>query len=996
MTERSVFLSALEIDDPAERTAFLDEACGDNPEVRERVEVLLAAHAAAGGFMSRPAVDRVPLDPTVGEPAAAGPAEGLSGTLLAGRYELGPKVGSGGMGTVYRAEQVRPVKRSVAVKLINPGMDSRTVLARFEAERQALALMDHPHIAKVLDAGATADGRPFFVMELVSGVPLTDYCDAHRLPVADRLDLFRRICLAVQHAHQKGVIHRDLKPSNVLVEDRGGKPTPKVIDFGLAKAVGGTVLTDQTLHTAHMAVAGTPLYMAPEQAGPDARDVDVRADVYALGGILYELLTGSTPIRRDDLRQAALDEVLRMIREDDPPTPSRRLGASEALPSVAANRRTEPSRLGRLVLGDLDRVVMKALEKDRERRYESAAALADDIDRFLNHEPVSAGPPTATYRLRKFVRRNRAAVTAAGLVLIALVVGVVGTTWGLVRASAERDRAERATERAYRALDTLTEDAIEELLGRKMAWGDRERAFLGRVRDQFEQLAAAEGDTVTTRRVRAASRLRLGSIRALFGDSEAAESDYRAAAAEFGRLADPSDRANSAQAIRRLGGLLATTGQAAEAQAEFSRAAAAYDRLAAEFPGDPAYLLGAALVRNDAGFTHLEAGEFEAAEADCRAAASRLGVLSATDPADPVYQSERARALHNLYMVLRRTDRVDEAERTLDEAVTLLRRAQVSRRDPRVSLALGKALQSRVAVLMARGDLAGAEPIQREVVGLHAALAADYPANPEYRFEVARGQLNLGILYGRLDRGDAAIAAYQAAATAAQRLTDDFRSVADYRSQLARVRLGLGEELAARGRNDEAEATLAEALPIWEGLRAEAPGSPAHMAGLVATLVRLGAVAEARKDYPRALAYLERADRQRAAAPGLLAHDSTGPPAEQALIVYLAQVQLALGDHATAALRADELAGIAAPNGAVGAYNAGCYLSRCSALAAKDPALPPDRRAALAEEYARRAIVHLRTAISRGFQETELFTTDADLDPLRGRPDYQGILPHRE
>ena len=370
----------------------------------------------AHSFMDRPAADstlRSHADLSDSIPPSSDPAPGATGTLLADRYLVGEPIGRGGMGTVYRAEQLRPVKRPVAVKLINPGMDSRSVLARFEAERQALAVMDHPHIAKVLDAGATPDGRPFFVMELVDGVPLTDYCDARRLPVAGRLDLFRQVCGAVQHAHQKGVIHRDIKPSNVLVEERGGSPVPKVIDFGLAKAVGGAALTDQTLFTAPGSAAGTPLYMAPEQAGPDARDVDTRADVYALGAVLYELLTGSPPIGRETLRRAALHEVFRLIREDDPPPPSSRLGSSDDLPTVAVNRGTEPARLGRSVRGDLDWVVMKALEKDRGRRYESAAALADDVQRFLNHEPVAAGPPTLRYRAAKFVRRNRGAVTAA-------------------------------------------------------------------------------------------------------------------------------------------------------------------------------------------------------------------------------------------------------------------------------------------------------------------------------------------------------------------------------------------------------------------------------------------------------------------------------------------------------------------------------------------------------------------------------------------------------
>ena len=308
------------------------------------------------------------------------------------------------------------------------------IIARFEAERQALALMDHANIARVFDAGTTHSGRPFFVMELVKGIPITEYCDAHRLDLPARLALFRQVCSAVQHAHQKGIIHRDLKPSNILVESHDDKAVPKVIDFGLAKAISGMRLTEQSLFTACGSVAGTPRYMAPEQASFNALDIDTRADIYALGAILYELLTGTTPIRRETVQRAAMDEMFRVIREVEPPPPSSRIGTSEALPSLAANRQVEPARLCRLVRGDLDWIAMKALAKERERRYASAVGLADDLERFLNHEPVSAGPPTAAYRLRKFVRRNRARVTAAALVLLALVLGVVGTTLGLIEA----------------------------------------------------------------------------------------------------------------------------------------------------------------------------------------------------------------------------------------------------------------------------------------------------------------------------------------------------------------------------------------------------------------------------------------------------------------------------------------------------------------------------------------------------------------------------------
>ncbi len=402
---------------------------------------LMAVEAAARSGQGDATIESPP-PPAEGTVSYRREAESpLIGRVVADRYKLRQEIGEGGMGSVYLAEQLRPVKRQVALKLIKAGMDSRAVLARFEGERQALALMDHPNIARVLDAGTTEDGRPFFVMELVKGIPLTDYCDQHRLGLPERLALFRQICSAVQHAHQKGIIHRDLKPTNILVESHDGKPVPKVIDFGLAKATSGMQLTEHSLVSGFGTVAGTPLYMAPEQATFNAVDVDTRADIYALGVILYEVLTGSTPIQRDTFKRAALDEMLRLIREVDPPAPSHRLSSSETLPNIAATRHIEPARLSRFVRGDLDWIVMKALSKERHRRYESAIAFAQDIERFTNHEPVSAGPPTATYRLKKFVRRNRGRVVAVSFVMLALVVGIIGTTLGLFEANRQRKAA---------------------------------------------------------------------------------------------------------------------------------------------------------------------------------------------------------------------------------------------------------------------------------------------------------------------------------------------------------------------------------------------------------------------------------------------------------------------------------------------------------------------------------------------------------------------------
>ncbi len=463
MTEESLFELAVNTPE-AERPALLDRACGGDAALRARLDALLSAHLAVGGWLDLPhgAIRTHPDRPA---PPAAG-----AGAVVAGRYKLLQRIGEGGMGAVWMAQQTEPVRRLVAVKLIRAERgDSGVILARFEAERQAIALMDHPHIAKLLDAGTTEGGAPYFVMELVKGVPLNEFCDRGRLSVPERLRLFLQVCAAVQHAHQKGVIHRDLKPTNILVESHDGRPVPKVIDFGLAKATDGMSLTERTVFTAFGSVMGTPLYMAPEQATFNAVDVDTRADVYALGVLLYELLTGTTPLLPDSMKKAGFDEVLRLVREQEAPPPSSRVSKSEARPALAASRQTEPERLGRLVKGELDWVVLKALSKERERRYETASALARDVERFLNHEPVSAGPPTAAYRLRKFVQRNKAQVVAAGLVLLALLAGMAGTAWGLVRAEQRRAEAEEARQAEAERAEGERQARVEEARQRGLA-----------------------------------------------------------------------------------------------------------------------------------------------------------------------------------------------------------------------------------------------------------------------------------------------------------------------------------------------------------------------------------------------------------------------------------------------------------------------------------------------------------------------------------------------
>jgi WD40 repeat protein/serine/threonine protein kinase len=428
--------------DPAERAALLDQACGEDRELRAEVERLLAAHERAGDFLEAPIQPKPMLGDRSGEagmPRDADLAIERVGSMV-GRYKLLEEIGEGGFGVVYMAEQVEPVQRKVALKIIKAGMDTRQVIARFEAERQALALMDHPNIAKVFDGGATQTGRPYFVMELVRGIPITEFCDQRNLSTGARLKLFIQVCHAVQHAHQKGIIHRDLKPSNILVTLIDGEPLPKVIDFGVAKAMGQR-LTDQTLFTGFLQMVGTPVYMSPEQADLSGLDVDTRADIYALGVLLYELLAGVTPFDGETLRKAALDEIRRMIREAEPPKPSTRLRTlGDRLTNIAKHRHSEPAALHKLVRGDLDWIVMKCLEKDRRRRYETASDLAGDIERHLKDQPVLAGPPGTAYRARKFIRRHRLGIACAAAVASALATGLSAASWMFLEESRARQR----------------------------------------------------------------------------------------------------------------------------------------------------------------------------------------------------------------------------------------------------------------------------------------------------------------------------------------------------------------------------------------------------------------------------------------------------------------------------------------------------------------------------------------------------------------------------
>jgi len=557
---QNLFNAALERSDPAERARFLDDACGADAALRERVERLLRAADEIGGFMAQPS--RTPAGLSANQTVRAGnPLTEKPGDKI-GRYKLLQQIGEGGCGVVYMAEQEEPVRRRVALKVIKLGMDTKQVIARFEAERQALALMDHPNIARVLDAGATDSGRPFFVMELVRGVKITEFCDENKLSTEDRLKLFIQVCQAIQHAHQKGVIHRDIKPSNILVTTIDGVALPKIIDFGIAKATNNQPLIDKTLFTAFEQFIGTPAYMSPEQAQMSGVDIDTRSDIYSLGVLLYELLTGSPPFDQKVLLAAGLDEMRRTIREKEPPKPSTRL--TQELVAADVRRRTSgqtessassPRRLQELIhhiRGDLDWIAMKCLEKNRARRYETANALAMDIRRHLDNEPVVARPPSRWYEFQKTVRRHKFGFAAATALVLVLVFGVVISTWQAVRATkaeklandrlaevaAERDAKERALDTATKA-EKLANDRLAEAAAERDAKeqalqeAEAARANEARLRQQIEvRLTITQARTLFNNRKYDETEKLLNGIEPSFIEPDAIHADLRRRLAE--------------------------------------------------------------------------------------------------------------------------------------------------------------------------------------------------------------------------------------------------------------------------------------------------------------------------------------------------------------------------------------------------------------------------------------------------------------------------------
>jgi serine/threonine protein kinase len=814
---RELFLHAVGKLPSEQWDGFVTEACGPDTELQQQVLHFLAYHREAGNFLESPA-------PGLLAALHAGGREGPGAVI--GPYRLLEQLGEGGCGVVFLAEQTQPVRRRVALKVVKPGMDTREVLARFEAERQALALMDHPNIAHVFDGGQTPTGRPYFVMELVRGVPITDFCDQQRLQIRERLALFVSVCQAVQHAHQKGIIHRDLKPANVLVARHDGTPVVKVIDFGVAKAI-GLRLTDRSL-TLDEQLIGTPLYMSPEQARLSGLDVDTRADVYALGVLLYELLTGTTPLDREGLQTLGLHEILRSIREEQPDRPSTRVGAlGEAAVHVSANRRSDPKRLGRTLRGEPDWIVMRALEKDPDRRYESASAFAADVQRYLRDEPVVACPPSAGYRLRKFLRRNLGVVLAASVMVLLLLAGTVGTTAGLFRALAaerqalgERDAKEKARRQAVaaaaaeaqarQALNTLTDTVVEEMLRRQVGLTGWQRAFLKKVVAYHAEYGAAGADSPEGRQAAAESYFRVARIHYYLSEFKDAESACREALTRFQRLADdfPGQarfRGELARCQGVLGGLLEAAGRTEEAAAAHRAALALRRKLAADF-------------------------------------------LSR-----PENRQELARSLVSLGNLLRTARRPKEAESAYVEARTLLRRLAggfPNRADFRRDLArcdhhLGDLLHE-----MRRGE--EAEAAHRAALAVRRKLAADFPARDGFRADLAQSHNSLGVWYYAAGRTEESESAYRAALDLYKELATDFPGRPDYRNNLAVALGNLALLYGKRREFDVAVPLLEEARRHHQAALKRAPRNSAFRQYYRNTLVLLAECRLGQADHARA------------------------------------------------------------------------------------------------------------------------------------------------
>jgi eukaryotic-like serine/threonine-protein kinase len=917
-----------------------------------------------------------------------------SSTLIAGRYQLLERIGEGGMGEVWLAQQTQPVKRRVAVKLIRPGMGSKAFLARFEQERQALAMMDHPNIAKVLDAGVADNGAPFLAMEYVGGEQLTKYCDSTRMSPRDRLALFIPICQAVQHAHQKGIVHRDLKPANILVSIVDGKPVPKVIDFGVAKATGGK-LTEQSLATDFGAVVGTLEYMAPEQAGQRNEDIDTRADIYSLGVILYELLTGLRPIDGERLRKAALSEMIRIIREDDPSRPSTRLSTSESLPSLAAMRQTDPSRLMADLRGELDWVVMKCLEKSRERRYETANGLARDIQRYLTHQPVEARPPSSSYRIKKLLERNRGSAIAACLCAVLFLAGFIGTAWGLLEARKQtgvaeakteiaeaallgetqaRQEAEKANQQAFVALESFSNSLMEDLLGSKEALSAMDRSVLENAQKQWTVFAESKGTSKEARIISAKGATNLSSIQSKLGMNREAEANDRKSQNiwESLYLENPEDhelKRKLAKSHQNLGAILRINGAREEAGQHFRRAVKLLEQLIEKSPDDERLQMDYAYSCVSSGNSARDFGKWDDAERFYLLAFAAQEKLLNLKPEKLLNQENLAGTHWALALLYKRQEKLAEAKGHYRKAIEDFAKLVAASPETRSYRVQHANLQRELGGLLRdfSEDVAAGELLAESVASL-SKIASDFPSVPIYRLDLGRARRDYAQVLGYLNKTSEATEQFTEAIAIIQRLTEAEPANLPYQADYGIAYRMYADFLAQNGKLPESLAPMTQAVQILTAAYTQDPKitltkralcrSHEYRADILDGLKRH---AEAQSDWDQVLKLCDES----------MQHIHRSQRADS--LLRSGQVEVAIAE-------VDELAKIETNNPLHWVRFAKLYAIASEKL--------PERKT----EYVDRAIALIEKAIGLGFKDLPRLKEDPELAPLNSQPAFANLL----
>ncbi len=942
----SIFSQALEIESESERDAFVQNQCGENEQLRSQVIELIQNHFQAGDFLSEKKTS-----------SSIGLVDQWTPGTTIGPYRLTQIIGEGGFGIVYRAEQVHPLRREVALKLLKAGMDSRQVVARFEHERQALALMDHPNIARVFDAGTCPRGRPYFVMELFDGVPITKYCDEHQLDIRERLSLFLIVCRAVHYSHHKGIIHRDLKPSNVLVANVDGQHVVKIIDFGIAKALGQN-LADRTAWTSQGSILGTLEYMSPEQAEFNAVDIDTRSDIFGLGILLFELLTGSTPLKRQKTADIAMDAVLRMIREDDVPSPSKRLSEPDSsLKMLADQRQSDPARLCKEIQGELDWITTKCLEKDRTRRYDSASELAQDIERFLNNEAVLAGPPSAWYKLRKFTRRHWQSMLAAIMLFVLLSSTTIVMTVAYAWVSKERHEKELAlnAEQARRkdaraALDSLSSLVIADWLTRQTTLLPEHRAFLANVVEAYEKFANETESDIESQRGVASASDRVASIQRSLGQSEEAERAWLRSRDKYLELISkyPNEddfQERLASVYLGLSAIYAETGRFPEADANRSSSLAIHRELFAKFPNEHKYANSLAALLNRQGILMKNLKKFDEAEKLYSEAKSIQLQLVNDFPDNLSYREELGETLLNFGFLLELLKRRPEAEAT--HRAALAEFTYVANRQPKeiaTRVSLAKSLNNLGNFLRDQDELAEAESMFLRSLEITMKLKEEFPSIPDYTLSHSQTLNNLGILQKNSNRIDAAIGTYSEAVETLRHLEKNFPTNINYKNALAGSMVNLGRVYLISGKPTDAQKILQEAEPF-------------HRKAL-----------DSNSKHPDYRSFF-RNNRWR-----------------------LAEANIELKDFRSADSNIEQFYEIATelPKDA---YTAASLWSRCVELVERNTDLTPESRLELVNSFSQKAIRALKAAIDLDPELSKKIAADEVFRPLQSSADFQQLLP---